>query len=53
MTHGMTDWPGNSGKMVSHRNFKLSFCNRLWDTDRGFLLQFGVIWKVWLPRVLN
>ena len=45
MTHGMTDWPGNSGKMASHRNFKLSFCNRLWDIDRGFLLQFGVIWN--------
>ena len=49
----MTDWPNNDGKMTSHSNFKLGFYNGLSNTDRGFLSQFGVIWEVWLPGVLN
>ena len=42
----MTDWPGNDEKIMSDNDFKLSFFNRLWDTDRGFLSQFGVILEV-------
>ena len=33
---GVTEWPGNYGKIMSHSNFKLHFANRSWDTDRGF-----------------
>ena len=39
----MTDWPGNGGKRKSDSNFKLSFYNRPWDTDKGFLFKFGAI----------
>lgn len=38
MKHEMTDWPGSNGAMTSHRNFKLSFGNRLWEIDRGFFV---------------
>ena len=31
-------------------NFKLSFYNNNWDTDKGFQFQFDKIWEIWLAR---
>ena len=49
---GMSNWPGNGRKVTSHNNFKLRFSERSLDVVRGFLFQFGLIWKVWLPEVI-
>ena len=36
---GMSDWSGNNGEMMSHRNFQLRFSKRSLDLVRGFLFQ--------------
>ena len=48
----MSDWPSYIGKKTSRSNFKLKFSERLLVTVRGFLFQFGVIWKVWWSGVI-
>ena len=48
----ISDLPDNDRKMTSYSNFKLRFSERSLDVIRGFLFQFGVIWKVWLPGVI-
>ena len=48
----MWDWKRNEGKTTSHSNLQLRFSERSLDLVRGFLVQFGLIWNVWLPWVL-
>ena len=39
--------------ITSHSTFKFSFSERQRDLVRSFSFQFGQIWNVWLPGVVN
>ena len=52
LKQGMSDWQGSDGKITSHSNLKLRFCEKSLVLVRGFLFQFGVIWEVWGSEVI-
>ena len=43
LKQGISDWPGNDGKMTSHNNFKVRFSGRSLNVVIGVLFQFGLI----------